>query len=245
MGTPRKTTTSRRAPSTKSKLVAATVDPKMQQRYDALLAEIHTADRDEMRGFDRKYEAAGEIIDAKLFLLSLWGTVETWAPEVLKVNARTAQRYVRVARHCSPDDEQRYGTAKLDALLQYLDATTHGTKRSVKVALDKLRIPVTRGGKELRVSLDDVTVKELIAASKSETSGSKSSRRTPVEATYADALRGDKELASVTVRVTDGKASFGGVPLTAMDRFVKAVRAVDWRKAAGRKAAEDGKEPHK
>src|SRR5262249_51624749 len=154
---PRRSTTSRRAPATKAQLAAATVDPKMQKRYDALLAEIKAGDHDEMHGIDRKYEAAGEIIDAKLFLQSPWGTVDTWAPAVLKVTARPAQRYVRVARYCAPDDEQRYGTAKLDALLQYLDATTHGAKHSVKVALDKVRVPVTRGGKELRVGLAEVT----------------------------------------------------------------------------------------
>jgi len=219
-----------KAPSAATRALAR-VDPAMQKRYEELLAEISHADTDAMRGFDRKYEAVGEVLDSKLYLLSPYGTPEKWTLGDLGEKYRSARRNVRVAQYCSPDDEHRYGTAKLDAVLTYLDAKTHGLTEHLPVALAKLRIPVTRGGKALRLSIEDATFDEINAAAKGDRAGTKGSRRSPVEAAFAAALAKDKELAKATVRVRDGSASFGAVALTALDRFAKALRGVDWRKA--------------
>jgi len=205
----------------------------MQRRYDALLAEIVDARRDEARGFDRKYEAADEVLRSKLFLLSPYGTAQKWVAAVLHDEYRTGLRNIRIARYCSPDEEMRWGTTKLDAVLTYLDAQTHGSSDGVKVALASLRIPVTRDGKTVRTSLEDATVVEILAAAKRTKSGTKNTRRSPVERAFAKALAGDKELRNATVRVHDGKVSFGAVSLTALERFAKALRAVDWRSALG------------
>lgn len=92
-------------------------------------------------------------------------------------------------------------------------------------------LAVDQGGKTMRVKFADATVKQILAAAKGEQAGSKHSRRSPAEVAFVTPLGKDKELRSVSVRGGDGKVYFGGVPLTALARFLTAVRGVDWRKA--------------
>lgn len=221
-----------KAAPTKKQLADAHVDPATKDAYEALLAEIADADRDEKHGWDRKYEAIGEVLDKKLFLLSAHGTAQRWCAATLGETYRSVVRNVRVARYCSPEDEHDYGTAKLDAVLTYLDARTHGLNSGgLKVSLKKLRIPVVEGKKTRQVPLAEATVQQITAAARREQAGSKRSRRSPIEAAFAAPLAGDRDLREVRVRVSDSKLSFGGVPLSALDRFLKAVKGVDWEAA--------------
>lgn len=214
-------------------LASAAVDPAAKKAYEGLLREIEDADRDAMHGWDRKYEAAGEVLEKKLFLLSPHGTAAKWCQAMLGGETyRSVLRNVRVARFCSPDDEHKYGTAKLDAVLTYLEAKTHGLKQSgVKVSLSALRIPVSEKGKLRRLSIEQASLQQIRLAARSEQAGSKNSRRSPLEAAFAKPLSGDGDLKEVSVRVSDGKVHFGSVPLTALARFAKLIRAVDWEAA--------------
>lgn len=212
---------------------AAQVDPAAKKAYAELLAEIQDADHDAMRGWDRKYEAAGEVLDKRLFLLSPFGTAAKWCDAVLKEPYRTVTRNVRVARFCSPDDEHRYGTTKLDALLRYLEAQTHGLKTSVKVDLAQLRIPVREGQTTKHILFADASVQQLAVAAKGEQAGTRT-RRTPLEAAFAQPMAADADLRAVSVRVSDGRVHFGGIPLTAVARFSKLLAGVDWESALPR-----------
>ena len=225
--TPRKT--AKATTITAGALADAHVDPAALQAYEDLLAELKDAESDAMHGWDRKYEAAGEIIDKKLFLLSPYGSADAWCRALLGGEAlRSVQRNARVAKYCSPHEETKYGTAKLDAVLTYLDVRTQGVKSGpLKIDLAELRIPVMVDGKTSKRSIQAATIKQILAAARGEEAGAKVAR-TPLEHGFASALAGDPDLAEVSVRVADGRVSFGRVPLTALARFTKAVRAVDW-----------------
>lgn len=210
-------------------LAAADVDPAALEAYETLLAELEDAEGDAMRGWDRKYEAAGEILDKKLFLLSPHGTADKWCRAMLGGEPlRSVQRNARVARYCSPDEEKKYGPAKLDAVLTYLDAQTHGLKTGpLKVDLAALRVPVVVDGKKAKLPIEKASVKQILAASRGEEAGAKQAR-TPLEKGFASAFAGDADLEGVSIRIADNRASFGRVPLTALARFAKAIREVDW-----------------
>jgi hypothetical protein len=210
-------------------LADAHVDPAALKTYEDLVAELKDADSDAMHGWDRKYEAAGEILDKKLFLLSPHGTADKWCRAMLGGEPlRSVQRNARVAKYCSPNEETKYGTAKLDAVLTYLDAQTHGFKSGpLKVDLAALRIPAVVDKKKTKLSIEEATIKQILAAARGEEAGAKQAR-TPLEQGFASALAGDADLKEVSIRITDGRVSFGRVPLTALLRFVKAVREVDW-----------------
>jgi hypothetical protein len=219
--------------------VMTAVDPAKKKRYDALVAEIAASDLDEMRGWDRKYEAVGTIIDERLYLLSDHGTAKQWVEAVLGEGYRQAMRNIRVARYCSPEDEHTYTPTKLDAAITYLEARTHGpVKGRLPVKLASLHIPVTRNGHERSVPLDDATVPEILAAAKGATStGKKPARRSPAEHAFAANIASDKRFKAVTVRVADGSVTFGRIPLGDLSAFLSLVRAVDWQAAAGTDAA--------
>lgn len=214
---------------TAAQLDDANVDPAALKTYQDLIAELKDADSDAMHGWDRKYEAAGEILDKKLFLLSPYGTADKWCRAMLGGEPlRSVQRNARVAKYCSPNEETKYGTAKLDAVLTYLDAQTHGLKAGpLKVELAALRIPVAIDGKKTKLPIHEATIKQILAAARGEEAGGKQAR-TPLEQGFASALAGDPDLHEVSIRVADGRVSFGRVPLTALLRFAKAVREVDW-----------------
>lgn len=219
-------------PRAQKKPKTTTVDPALRKAYDRLLKEIDAADRDAARGWDRKYEAAGEVLDKKLFLLSPYGTAEKWCQAVLQGDTyRTALRNVRVARYCSPEDEHKYGTAKLDAVLTYLDTKTHGLKAgSLKVDLEKLRIPVVEKKTVRRLRIKEASVKQILAAARGESAGKKLSR-SPLEEVFVKPFAKDRDLKAVSVRVSDGTVHFGGVPLSALARFARIVREAKWEEA--------------
>ncbi len=145
------------------------VDAAMKRRYDALAAVITRTTRSESSAFDERYEAIGEILDSDppLWVAGGFSTIPDFIAAVVREPGRTVRRMVRVARFASPAEEARYGVAKLDAALSYIEAKTGDSVKS-RLPIDwrALRIPIRRGGRERRVPFADVTVDELHAAAR-------------------------------------------------------------------------------
>jgi len=160
--TPRSKTPTPRKPTPG---ITVKVDAKLKKTYDALVAVIGRSSRTEMEDFDRRWEAAGAIVDhdPPLYVVGGHRNAAEFYRAVMKEEPRTAARYVRVARYASPRDEQTYGVAKLDAALGYIEAKLGKplAHPPLPVSLDRLRIPTAEGASK---SLESATFAELVAA---------------------------------------------------------------------------------
>ncbi len=145
------------------------VDRAMKRRYDALVAAIARTTRKGSSAFDERYEAIGEILDSDppLWVAGGYSTIPAFLAAVVREPERSVRRMVRVARFASPAEETRYGVAKLDAGLAYVEAKTGNTiKDRLPIDWRALRVPVRRDGKNRRVAFADATVDELHAAAR-------------------------------------------------------------------------------
>ncbi len=70
---------------------------------------------------------------------------------------------MRVARYASPREEETYGPTLLDAAVSYMEAKYGVIEDSLPIAFDRLKIPVTREGKERRLLLAECTVVDVTA----------------------------------------------------------------------------------
>lgn len=203
--------------------VVVKVDAKLKKAYDDLVAVIAKASHSEMQDFDRRWEAAGAIIDhdPPLYVVGGHRNAAEFFRGVMKEEPRSASRYVRVARFASPRDEERYGVAKLDAALGLIEAKLGKplAHPPLPVALDRLRVPVADGTK----NLDDASVAEITAATGKLTSGSRKKPKTAVRAAIEKSLARVSSLKGVRVTERDGKLSFEGVPVAALDGFARAL----------------------
>jgi hypothetical protein len=207
--------------------VKVKVDPAMLKRYRSLVADIDRGARDESLGFDRYWEAVGEVIDKELYVAGGFATAAAFVAAVVKEPLRTVKRMVRVARYASPAEESRYHVAKIDAALGYIEAKTGGpVKGSLPVKFESLRIPVKRDGATHRVSLDDASIDEIRAATRELLKGSSRSRakHSDAEDALVAKLKAEAALKGVSVHVFDGRVRFGEVPLGSLDAFVRALR---------------------
>ena len=110
------------------------------------------------------WEAAGEIVERKLFKEGKYKSANDFFERHMKVDRTVAARNVRIAKYASIEDERTYGADLLDALLDYLEARHGKIKGRLPIKLDEIRIPVVRFGEEERAALSDVTVADLEAA---------------------------------------------------------------------------------
>jgi hypothetical protein len=207
---------------TKPEDVLPEADPKRKARYLGLAKEIEAARKDTLHGFDALYEAVAEVLDHELYLDAGYRSRTTWIEEVIKEPVRTVERNARVAKYATADEEARYGVAKLDSALEYVEAVAGGpTKVRLPVRFDALKIPVVgEDGARQKRSLAEATVKDIEAARKAllaagDNDGA-SERRSPAERAVLKALRRFASLASVTVSVRDAKLKLGEVALYAL-----------------------------
>ena len=119
-------TTKRGARGVRSKArsvpVKVRVDPARKRRFEALVRLMRRAGRREAGGFDEYWEAVGEILDGELYVAGGYESARAFVEGEVKETLRTAQRMVRVARHASPVEEEKYGTAIVDAAFAYMEA---------------------------------------------------------------------------------------------------------------------------
>ena len=209
-----------RAPRAPKGDVEVKVDPKLKKLYDELVAVIRDASRKEALDFDRRWEAADRIVshEPPLYVLGGYASADAFYREVMEKEPRNARRYVRVARFCSPDDETRYGTTKLDAAIGFVEAKLGKplAHPPLPVALGRLRVPVKDGSK----SLEDASVAEIAAATSKLTGASRKRESTPARAAVLAELKKVAPLRDVTVHEHGGLFTFTGVPISAIRYFI-------------------------
>ncbi len=210
-------------------VVKVVVDAASKKRFAALLAQMQSSKREEAGGFDAYWEAVGEILDGELYVTGGYGTADAFVRAVVKVPMRTATRNVRVARHASPAEEAKLGTALLDAALAFIEAKAGGpVDGPLPVAFDKLRIPVQAKAGAKSVLLAEATVEQVRAATRALLGAGKkgASKRSAAEQAIAKALQGTKALRAVSVSVRNGNVRIGAFPLSALGEVARALSRV-------------------
>lgn len=222
-----------------AKDVATKVDPKLKRLWDETLAAIVAAKGAGAGAFDELWEAVGRVLahEPPLYVLGGYASPAEFFREELHEEARTARRYVRVARFATPKEEETYGIAVLDAALGYLEAKVgHTLDGALPVAFDRLKIPVTEGKATRHVPLARATVAQINAATRalSKPSAQRGPRSALRDAMIA-AMKSSPILDGVRVHEANGILSFTHVPAGGLGPFARAVGKAHTR-VLGRKA---------
>lgn len=222
--------------------VETKVDADAKRKYDALLATIEASRGKESLMFDRLWEAAGEIVERRWYLVGGYETAEEFFREVLREEPRNAYRFILVARYASPREEEKYGTTKLHAALKLIEKKLgHPLEHPpLPVALDALRIDAD--GKKL--GLAEATVAQIEAATRA-LDGAKKVTRDPTQRALEDAFADVSSLEGVRVTVRNGLATFSSVPVAAFGHFAQLVARAKPSSDAPQKAPKPKKAPAK
>lgn len=218
------------AARSRSSRVTVKIDRALRRRYEEQLAVVRRTARGAASAFDERWEAVAEILehDPPLYLAGGYASARAFLQAQLGETLRSALRFVRVARYASPVEEARYGVAKLDAVLGYLEARTGPLRGRLPVDFRKLRLSVRRDGRARRLAVADATVAEIRAAARAlrRQAGAAGARQSPVVRAVTAALpRGP--LSEVRVRLAAGRLSFTNLPLDALPAFAAALAQVE------------------
>jgi hypothetical protein len=211
--------------------VKVPVDAKLKKLWDATLAEIQKAKGRGAEAFDELWEAVAQVVEHEppLYVLGGYGSAREFFEEVLQEKARTAQRFMRVAKYATPREEAKYGTTVLDAALAYIEATTGGELSGpLPIAFERLRIPVERGGETVKLPLEEATAEEITKAARAVVSGKGKARTasSPVEAALRKALAGSVATKAARATVRGGRVTFSAVPVASIPAFGKLLAGV-------------------
>ncbi len=222
MPTKKKSSTKKGAPPAD---VVVKVDAKLKKAYDALVAVIAQTTTKEMEDFDRRWEAAAAIVfhDPPLYVVGGHRDADEFYTKVMHEDPRNGRRYVRVAKYASPREESRYGVAKIDAALSFIEAKL-GAKLEhppLPIALAKLRIPTPDGNR----SIETATFDQIKAATRKLAGETRRRRTSPTQQALKKKLESVGSLKGTEVTERSGYVSFLRVPVAALDRFARAVLA--------------------
>jgi hypothetical protein len=206
-------------------LANAAVPPKARAEYAALLREIEAAEFDEVRGWDRKWEAIATVLDKKYFVLDdEASTAPAWVKKHTSENYRSALRNARVAVVASPQEEKRFKRSKIDlaisieltrmsAAAQKAKVEFDVKKATQKIALSKLRYTVVRENKKRVVDLEEITPDELRAIAKGNATEDESQRsRLSAQARMVIAtINKNAALKNVTLSERDRELTLGKI----------------------------------
>lgn len=211
--------------------VATPVDAKLKKLWDEGVHTIEQAKGLGAQAFDKLWEAVEHVAthEPPLWAIGGYGSAAEFYREVLGETERTAQRNMRVAHFATAEQEEKFGVAKLDAALAFLEAK-NGAPLDGRQPLAFGRIEIPAGG--AKKTLFDATVEEIRAATRD--AGTKEKRRPKSAALSAVAktLGASKSLSSIAATEHAGLLSFRGVPIAALGQFASAVA-----RAAGTKVA--------
>lgn len=212
--------------------------------YDNLLREIDAASRDELRGWDRKWEAVATVLEKKLFVLDDEApTAAEWVKKHTQDEYRTGLRNARVARLASPDEEKKFSVTKIDLAytIDQSNKLAEAKKKGLspdewsppatptKLDLAKLRYTIVRDDKRVTVGLDEITVAELRALNKRESSVNDSARArlSPAAKRIARAVNATRGLENVTLSERDNELTIGRVRKDQVHALAAALRKVN------------------
>ncbi|HVY49526.1 MAG TPA: hypothetical protein VHB21_26720 [Minicystis sp.] len=132
---------------------------------------------------------------------------------------------MRVAQYASPDEEARYGTSKIDAAIDYLEAT-HGkpANRRIPVDFEKLRLKTTDGS----VDFPSASVLQVRGAARLAARGS-TAKKPAKRNRIVDALtkKLPKQAKDVTVHYANERARLGGIPVAVFAAVLRALAAAE------------------
>jgi hypothetical protein len=132
---------------------------------------------------------------------------------------------MRVAKYASPTEEARYGVAKLDLALNYIEAKLGApAKGNLPVDFARLKIPVERDGQEHKLGLEQVTAQDIATAARKLVRTAKKAppKASPLVTALTKAFS-KGSLRDVTVRLSNGKLSFGNVDPASIAAFSQAL----------------------
>ncbi|HVY45487.1 MAG TPA: hypothetical protein VHB21_06385 [Minicystis sp.] len=225
---PAKPKSTKRRAATRPKEVEIKVDRALVNAWKKVLAVLEASNLEGLRAWDRKYEAVGEILahDPPLYLAGGAATAGDFFAKYLRgEDERTILRNVRVAQYASPDEEARYGTSKIDAAIDYLEAK-HGKPVNGRIPVDfaKLRVATTRGSVDF-ASASVVEVRAAARLAARGANGKKPAKRNPIVLALTKRL--PKRAKDVTVHYANGRISLGGIPVAAFAEVLRALAAIE------------------
>lgn len=157
---------SRRATAARPLSPDQVIDRTLKREFDAAMKALEAASLAETTQWDAKWEAVGTILDhdPPLYLAGGFRSLKAFAAKHLQAAApETIHISVRVARHFDAAAEQRYGTAKLALLLDYLEAS-NGTLPPAALDPSRTKVRARRGRSFEQVAFPQLTYDELRAA---------------------------------------------------------------------------------
>jgi len=204
-------------------------------RYRELLEAMTLHGVHESRSWDAYWEAVDEVLEGRLYLLSpntKEHKAEQWCVAHTKLSLDACRRYSLVARFCSPDDEMKYGIAKLHAVLRYIDKKVGGLpeRGGLKLKLKALRFPVLRGKKTTQLGIQEATMEEILALANDRKPG-KLARPSQLSKAFQNAFEKERGFEDSDFVVRDGMLHMRNIPLTHIAQFTKLIRTVDWKAA--------------
>jgi hypothetical protein len=209
-----------------------------REEYARLLREIDDAARDEMRGWDRKWEAVATVLAKKYFLLDDDApSAPAWVKKHTEDEYRTALRNARVAKLASPEEEKKYTVTKIDLAYTIDEARQREAAKNKgvewaapasprKLALAELRYTVERDGDDVSLGLDEVSVSELRALQRGDSAPSASASSATAKL-IARAIRAQPALKNVTVAERDNELTLGKIRKDQVRALGKALSAID------------------
>lgn len=213
---------------TKPADIRVPVDATLKKRWDELKKVIDSAKSRGASDWDALWEAAAAIVEHEppLFVVGGYKNDREFFDEVLGEKARNAYRNIRVAKFASPREETRYGVAKLDAALAYIEAKIGAplVEPPLPIAFDRLRI-----GKR-RLTLENARREDVEAATR-ELTKKHAEPTSSAERAAREAFAKHPALKDVRVRVRNGLVTFTSVPAGGMEAFRATLAKVSWTKA--------------
>lgn len=203
------------------------VDRAIKQQWEKAIATLKASKQKGAAAFDELWETVGEVVehDPPLYLAGGFATAKAFLAAHFEETQRTAYRNVRVAKYASPSEEAKYGVAKLDLVLSYVEAKLGApAKGRLPIDFASIRIPVRRNDEVRKVRIEEASAKEIAGATRELTRAAKKvpTFASPLVSTITKAFA-KSPLRAITVRLASGKLSFGGVDPAAIPALALAL----------------------
>lgn len=172
----------------------------------------------EAHAWGEEWRAAGRILEhhPPLYELGGYKDAAAFTKAELGVDVTTARAMIRVARHATDRDLQRYGVWRLDAAIGYLE-TEGPLPKNAPVHFDR----VTIAGK----ALEDCTVGFIKAARRRALSGKTKRAGHAFRDAFERAFAKHAAFAHVHVAESSGATSFHAVPNASIRKFAEVILA--------------------
>jgi hypothetical protein len=200
------------------------VDKALAAHWKDALSRFEDAKRDEAARWDEQYEALGEILDGDppLYLAGGYANEKAFLAAALPgVDVRSARRSCRVARYFDADDEAAHGVMKLDALLDYLEATRGVPVPPKKIHVEKQIVRVPKGKSTRPVAFADATL-AVLRASVRRAKKQPGERASPAVVAVKAALE-KHDFADVAVSIRRNQLTVSGIPVGRLVAFARAL----------------------